>query len=196
MAKWELTPEIRDSILTELLRGTFRRRGYTYTREQTGGLSYEYIISHGGDELLRVRIFEDVNGGNWTWERPTRWPLDNEERWERQVELTSAIKDAFELRRQAIRMKHEADLAREVKTQPDAKSVGTDYDVGLWGKPGRPRNEDDDWACRQFWELNRDREELYNEWRARIGLRAKRLADPRDSFNKAIREQRWKSMQE
>jgi hypothetical protein len=57
-------------------------------------------------------------------------------------------------------------------------------------KGGRPRNPDDDWAWRQINVEGRAPEEVYPEWLKRIGVRAKRLADAHDSFNKAIRKRR------
>jgi hypothetical protein len=57
-------------------------------------------------------------------------------------------------------------------------------------KGGRPRNPDDDWAWQQVNMEGRAPEEVYPEWLKRIGVRAKRLADAHDSFNKAIRKRR------
>ena len=60
------------------------------------------------------------------------------------------------------------------------------------GQPGRPRNLDDDWAFEQVRELGKDKNKIYQEWLERIGERAQLLANPRDSFNKAISMKRGK----
>jgi len=60
------------------------------------------------------------------------------------------------------------------------------------GKGGRPRYADDEWAYEQVNNEGRDPAEVYREWLERIGKRAERLADPHDSFKKAIRPRgRW-----
>ena len=56
-------------------------------------------------------------------------------------------------------------------------------------KGGRPRNSDDDWAYEQV-SQGRQQSEVYAEWLIRIGLRAKTLADPQDTFKKAMRARR------
>lgn len=55
---------------------------------------------------------------------------------------------------------------------------------------GRPRNKDDDWAWRQVNELRRAPQDVYPEWKERIGPRD--LADPLDSFKKAVALSRGK----
>jgi hypothetical protein len=57
---------------------------------------------------------------------------------------------------------------------------------------GRPRNADDDWARTEVREKFRQPEDVFPEWLKRIGDRAETLADPRDSFYKAIRPRRNK----
>jgi PIN domain nuclease of toxin-antitoxin system len=64
------------------------------------------------------------------------------------------------------------------------------------GKIGRPRNIDDDWAYTQVRLLNREPKEVYPEWLSRIGFRENTLADPRDSFNKAIKPRKLKKGEE
>jgi len=63
-------------------------------------------------------------------------------------------------------------------------------------KGGRPRNADDDWAWQQVNELGRDPREVYPEWLSRIGKRKNRLADPEDSFDKAIKPTRGKKRED
>lgn len=57
-------------------------------------------------------------------------------------------------------------------------------------KGGRPRIADDDWAFYQVHFLKRPADEVYHDWLKRIGERREALANPRDSFNKAIRLRR------
>lgn len=63
-------------------------------------------------------------------------------------------------------------------------------------KGGRPRNADDDWAWEQVNELGRDPREVYPEWLSRIGKRQNRLADPEDSFDKAVKPTRGKKRED
>ena len=51
---------------------------------------------------------------------------------------------------------------------------------------GRPRERDDDWAWHQEEVLGRPRPEVYREWFARIGERGKLLADPENSYRRAM----------
>ena len=60
-------------------------------------------------------------------------------------------------------------------------------------KGGRPRNLDDNWAWTEVREKHRTPKEVYPEWLQRIGDRAKSLAQPRDTFNKAISPKRKKT---
>ncbi|RPH75941.1 hypothetical protein EHM76_00420 [bacterium] len=60
-------------------------------------------------------------------------------------------------------------------------------------KPGRPRNVDDDWALDQVRQYGRNHGEVYKEWLGRIGDGANALADPEDSFEKAISLKRNKT---
>ncbi len=53
-------------------------------------------------------------------------------------------------------------------------------------KGGRPRNTDDEWARQQVHKLGRSKQEVFPEWKKRIGERAKLLADVNDSFDKVI----------
>jgi len=57
---------------------------------------------------------------------------------------------------------------------------------------GRPRYADDEWAYEQVNVKGREPVDVYREWFDRIGERAERLSDPRDSFKKAIRPRRKK----
>ncbi|MBM4448898.1 MAG: hypothetical protein FJ015_06665 [Chloroflexi bacterium] len=57
-------------------------------------------------------------------------------------------------------------------------------------KAGRPRNPDDEWAYEQVRVQGRKPEEVYPEWRKRIGDRVDDLADLQDSFRKAIKPRR------
>nr|HMT21552.1 hypothetical protein [Promineifilum sp.] len=85
----------------------------------------------------------------------------------------------------------------ETPTQP---AVGSYWPAGYWPndnpssgrqktgrKGGRPRNSDDDWAYQQVRVNGRSLTDVYPEWLAKIGPRAKTLADPHDSFYKLIR---------
>lgn len=54
-------------------------------------------------------------------------------------------------------------------------------------KGGRPRLADDDWAYEQVRVNGRSLTDVYPEWLARIGSRAKALADPHNSFYKLMR---------
>lgn len=76
--------------------------------------------------------------------------------------------------------------------------VEWDTSPGTGQRPqaGRPRNPDDDWACREVWEKGRPKKEVYGDWKARIGARYHNLTDPRDSFKHAISRKRWKDLQE
>jgi len=60
---------------------------------------------------------------------------------------------------------------------------------------GRPRNPDDDWAYKQL-SQGRHQSEVFAEWLTRIGARAATLADPLDSFNKAVRARRREKREE
>lgn len=55
---------------------------------------------------------------------------------------------------------------------------------------GRPRNADDDWAYEQVHVQKRPADEVYHEWLKLIGKRSEALANPQDSFKKAIRSRR------
>jgi hypothetical protein len=57
-------------------------------------------------------------------------------------------------------------------------------------KVGRPRSSDNTWAYQQVRELGRPPADVYPEWFERV--KDLRLADPRDSFNKAIRPKKEK----
>lgn len=59
-------------------------------------------------------------------------------------------------------------------------------------KPGRPRNQDDDWAYDEVRDRGRKPEEVYPEWRNRIGKRFDLLVDPEDTFRHAIKTGRKK----
>jgi len=62
---------------------------------------------------------------------------------------------------------------------------------------GRPRNSNDDWACQQVWEQGREGNKVYGEWLNRIDpVRRGNLADPKDSFKKAVSKRRWKQLNE
>lgn len=56
--------------------------------------------------------------------------------------------------------------------------------------PGRPRNKNDDWASEQIYTEKRKPVDVYLEWLERIGERASTLANPHDSFYKAISPKR------
>lgn len=60
---------------------------------------------------------------------------------------------------------------------------------------GRPRNKDDDWACREVREKGRDRREVYPEWLEMIGGRRAELWDAREKFKKATSAKRWQDIQ-
>ncbi len=62
--------------------------------------------------------------------------------------------------------------------------------TGRKGKPGRPRNLDDDWAWEQVNVAGRPMPEVYTAWKKRIGDRANTLADPLESFKKATKASR------
>jgi len=69
--------------------------------------------------------------------------------------------------------------------------------VGEKHRPGgRPRNPDDDWACREVRQKNRPPHEVYPEWKERIGSRYDNLMDPQESFKKATSRSRWNRIQE
>jgi hypothetical protein len=55
---------------------------------------------------------------------------------------------------------------------------------------GRPANADDEWAWREVRLHGRRPKDVYAEWLRRIGSRADMLADPGDSFRKAIKPNR------
>ena len=55
---------------------------------------------------------------------------------------------------------------------------------------GRPANADDEWAWREVRLHGRRPKDVYPEWLRRIGSRADMLADPGDSFRKAIKPNR------
>jgi len=59
---------------------------------------------------------------------------------------------------------------------------------------GRPRDEDNDWAFEQIYVLHRPHCEVYQEWLARRKEHRKfmQLADPYDSFKKALNTRRKK----
>jgi hypothetical protein len=58
-------------------------------------------------------------------------------------------------------------------------------------KGGRPRYPEDDYAWEQVNVNHRDRKDVYPEWKERADPdRLKQLADPQDSFNKAVRAAR------
>ncbi|HUW11943.1 MAG TPA: hypothetical protein VM537_19610 [Anaerolineae bacterium] len=202
MDKYQLTPENLDNIVTYVLHEELRPLGYTYTREQRSSDYFEWVVSYDGDDLVRVLALEHPGDGTIP-ECMALGDRDAEDRRKRQNEIIRPILDRAQYAWQFLQTKRNADLAREAEAQAQSAEQQSDehtdsghYNVGWGGVPGRPRNEDDDWACRQLWECERDREEVFDEWRRRIGPRAKRLADLRDSFNKAVREQRWRSMQE
>jgi len=69
-----------------------------------------------------------------------------------------------------------------------------EYGEEYRGKPGRRRDPDNEWAYEQVRWLKRDPAEVYLEWLERIRQRGKELADPRDSFNKAIKPRKKKNM--
>ena len=59
------------------------------------------------------------------------------------------------------------------------------------GKGGRPRFPEDDYAWEQVNVNHRGRKDVYPEWKERADPdRLKQLADPQDSFNKAVRPSR------
>ena len=59
------------------------------------------------------------------------------------------------------------------------------------GKGGRPRYPEDDYAWEQVNVVGRKRKDVYPEWKERADPdRLKELADPQDSFNKAVRRAR------
>jgi hypothetical protein len=68
----------------------------------------------------------------------------------------------------------------------------SDKEATMGLRVGRPRNLDYDWAYDEVRKKNRSPESVYPEWLERIGDRATTLADPRDSFNKAIKHNRKK----
>ena len=75
-------------------------------------------------------------------------------------------------------------LARQtVQIQSEQKDCG-----------GRPRDEDNDWAFEQVYVLRRPHCEVYQEWLARRKEHSKfmQLADPYDSFKKALNTRRKK----
>ena len=121
MGKWELTPEILDGVLLELLHGRLKREGYAYSRAQLSTGVVEYVVSYNEDGLLRVLIREDIDGHKRTEEKigdgePWTW---NAERKAHQAYIIRVIEDAIAFRQQVIRMRREADLAREAETQAD-----------------------------------------------------------------------------
>ena len=77
---------------------------------------------------------------------------------------------------------------------PDATSPMTPQERRRKG--GRPPNPDDDWAFKQIYELGRLKNEVYTEWLTRIGQRAVTLADPQDSFDKAMAARRKEEKEE
>lgn len=70
------------------------------------------------------------------------------------------------------------------ETQPEPPGKPTLKKRALKG--GRPRNSDDEWAREQVQVLGRPKLEVFQEWKTRIGERAKVLADPQESFDKAV----------
>jgi hypothetical protein len=63
-------------------------------------------------------------------------------------------------------------------------------------KGGRPRNVDDDWAWQRVNVLSCDSRVVYLEWLERIKAKKRKLADPHDSFEKAIKPSRGKKREE
>ena len=82
---------------------------------------------------------------------------------------------------------HEQDVTPHVPQPAPAGNSGQN-------KGGRPRNLDDDWAWVEVWERGRKPDDVYLEWRVRIGDRLKTLSDARDSFNKAISRRRGRGI--
>jgi len=81
-------------------------------------------------------------------------------------------------------------LADSVPTsKPDAVPV-TATPVLPQRPSGRPANADDEWAWCEVRLNGRSSKEVYAEWLARIGSRAKLLVDPLDSFRKATKPNR------
>ena len=100
-----------------------------------------------------------------------------------------------QLEKQGIKLPTSAPEAAVPLEQPQSAAQSATRREGgaTKGSGGRPRNPDDDWAYQQVRELGRKPAEVYPEWLNRIGKRAKELADPYDSFKKAIKPSRGKN---
>lgn len=86
-------------------------------------------------------------------------------------------------------------VTRDVVTEYYRKQGVVVTDERPARKGGRPRNPDDDWAYEQL-SQGRQQSEVFAEWLTRIGTRAKTLADPQDTFKKAIRARREEKTEE
>ncbi len=95
--------------------------------------------------------------------------------------LVAAIHDRW------LKKAQEQDVTHHVPQPAPADNSGQN-------KGGRPRNLDDDWAWVEVWERGRKPDDVYLEWRVRIGDRLKTLSDARDSFNKAISRRRGRGI--
>lgn len=182
-----LSTKVIDPIITKEL-ATHER--YTFER-RSADETFIYIVKCDDIELGRIVLYPDVNGGTRrsysfiSIKRalrsypPSKVPLEEREK---KVEF-NAIREAIE---------HQLD--RKVFSKRWAKPNGATETTQTKkrGAGGRPRIADDDWAWAEVREKGRMPGDVYPKWRDRIGARADTLANPRDSFNKAISPKRKK----
>ncbi len=160
--------------------------------ETRGSVSYYLEPSHRGEEPWYIKTrkvgdrtevsFWDLNFQLWFAEDESWAPL-------RKRFIADQAKIAEKL------LKYLSELERTLQGQADARDVAgreklAEYLIKPTSKAkapsGRPRNPDDEWAREQVHVLGRSKQEVFPEWKARIGERAKVLADPQESFDKAI----------
>ena len=91
-----------------------------------------------------------------------------------------------------IRIKHYKKYINSIISALMQKGLWSQLKTVPQGKLGRDRDAVNDWAYEQVRIMNRRPKDVYPEWLVRIGKRANTLADPRDSFNKAIKPGRLK----
>ena len=79
-----------------------------------------------------------------------------------------------------------ASNAKGSPTSNEANVVATEASKSGGTKVGRPRLPENEWAYDQVHGLGRDQTEVFREWQGMKGANAGTLADPLDSFKKAI----------
>ncbi len=162
--------------------------------------------SHGECEIIFSEVPFPVRR-SWTDDEKRELEgLSKDEMRERLLEIDEKISADAEAEHERLK-KHFDDVVKvyfqrlqdwDITPNKDTPAVQVSAekakDTRQRGKSGRPHLQEDVWAWEQVNIYNRQRTEVYKEWRERIDVKARNLQDPERQFNR-ITKPEWGNKQ-